>query len=163
MSQYERLEYGILFVIWQGTHSNCISKLPVFSLFFPCLIANFSYVNLCQLWLQCIPYTKLIWQTYPAFLFFFFFFFFWGGGVIFAANIEIPFPVRIREFTTWANQIPCVSAKFPNSLCFPWQGFFFAIFPVFPVFPVKCVPCMGIQLTYSHYYFFRAEWGIMPQ
>ena len=34
------------------------------------------------------------------------------------------FTFRIREFTTCANKIPCVLAKFPNSLCFPWQGIF---------------------------------------
>ena len=52
---------------------------------------------------------------------------------IFIANIKIPFTFRIMEFTTWANQIPCVLAKFPNSLCFPWQGFYLAFSPVFPV------------------------------
>ena len=64
--------------------------------------------------------------------------FFWE---IFSSNFEISFTFRIREYTTWAYQIPCVLAKFPNSLCFPWQGMFLAIFPVFPVFPVQWVPC----------------------
>ena len=33
----------------QGTHSNCIFKFPVFSLFCPCPTANFPCANLCDL------------------------------------------------------------------------------------------------------------------
>ena len=60
---------------------------------------------------------------------------------IFAANIEISFTFRISEFTTWANQISYVLAKISNSLCFPWQFFFF----IFPVFPVQWVPCWRVH------------------
>ena len=69
--------------------------------------------------------------------------------IFFASTITISFTFRIRTFTTWANKIPCVSlcldkipcvlTKFPNSLCFPWQGFLLAIFPVFPVLWVPCI------------------------
>ena len=78
-----------------------------------------------------ITYPKLTKQTYSALK---------KKLEIFAANIEIYFTFRIREFTTAANQISCVLAKFPNSLCFPWQGFLLVIFPVFPA---QWVPWTG--------------------
>ena len=57
----------------------------------------------------------------------------WKKMDFFASIIAVSFTFRIREFTTCANQIPCVFpvlrqhslsfpcvlAKFPNSLCFP--------------------------------------------
>ena len=56
---------------------------------------------------------------------------------IFAANIEIAFTFRIREFTTSANQIPCVFPVFWQNFqipcVFPDRDFFGTIFPVFPV------------------------------
>ena len=42
----------------------------------------------------------------------------------FAANIAISCIFRLNEFTTWANRIPSVLAKFQNFLNFPWQGYF---------------------------------------
>ena len=59
---------------------------------------------------------------------------------------------KMDFFATWANKIPCVFpvfkqnslcfpcvlTTFPNSLCFPWQGYFLAIFPVFPLPWVRC-------------------------
>ena len=59
---------------------------------------------------------KLIWQTYICF-------------EIFVGNIKISFTFRIREFTKWENQIPCVLAIFQNS---PDRDFFW------PIFPVQC-------------------------
>ena len=60
---------------------------------------------------------------------------FWKKMEIFVANIAISFTLRISEFTTWANTIPCVLAKFPNSLCFPWQGIssLFSLCRAYPV------------------------------
>ena len=113
----------------QGTHSNCIFKFPVFS---PCPTANFRvyFRDLLLLHTQNCLGRDL--SSYK---------FFWE---IFAANFKISFTFRIRELTTWANQIPCVLAKFPNSLCFPWQGFFFATFPFFTLFSL----CSGSPSTY---------------
>ena len=48
-----------------------------------------------------------------------------------ATNIEISFTFRIREFTTRANQIPCILATFPNSL-FSLTGICCDHFPCFP-------------------------------
>ena len=62
---------------------------------------------------------------------------------IFAANIEISFTFRIREFTTSAIPIPCVLTKFPNSQ-FSLQRICLAIFPVFPV---QWVPCHMTNIT----------------
>ena len=39
------------------------------------------------------------------------------------------FTFRIRDFTNWVNKIPCALVKFPNSLCFLWQGIYFCHFP----------------------------------
>ena len=95
----------------QGTHSNCIFKFPVFSL-------SDRKFSLWQFtWFVTITYTKLTWQTYPAPQKF----------ESFRHKYWNIFTFRIRAFTTWANQIPCVLAKFPNS--------FFFVFYHFPCFP----------------------------
>ena len=60
---------------------------------------------------------------------------------IFAANIEIPITFRLRELTTWANQIPCVLTQFLNSLCFFLTGNLFGHFP--------CFPCVLGTLSYT--------------
>ena len=92
----------------QGPHPNCILILPVFSLF------NFPCANVCDLWL-------LLKQN-------------WLGSIQlkkignFHSKHHNIFTFRIREFTTWANFF---GAKFPNSLCFPWQGFLLKQFSLF--------------------------------
>ena len=83
---------------------------------------------LCQFpWFMTITYTKLTLWTYPASKYF---------GGIFAANIEMSFTFRIREFTTWANKISCVFCDF-------WQHF--QIPCVFPdrdfLKTISCFPC----------------------
>ena len=102
------------------------------SLCFSCLTVNFPCANLRDLWLlytqNCL--IQLLWKN---------------GN--FRGKYQNIFTFRIREFTTWTNQIPCVLAKFPNSLCFPWQGFFVA---VFPVFPVAWVPCWWHNMYQVH-------------
>ena len=106
------------------------------SLCFPCPTANFPCANLHNLWLL---HTQN-WLGRPIMLL-------EKKWISFAANIAISFTFRFRAFTIWANKIrcvfpvfwqnslcfPCVLTKFPNSLCFPWQGILGAIFPVFPV------------------------------
>ena len=85
----------------QGTHSNCIFEIPCVFPVFPVPLQIFP-----------VP-------IYVIFL------------GLFTANIELSFTFIIREFTTWANQIPCVLAKFPNSMC----SLTVNIFDHFPCFP----------------------------
>ena len=105
-------------------------KFPVFSLFFPCPKANFPCANLCDLWI--LHTQNLLSRRFNLKKKF--------GD--FHSKFRISFTFRIKVFTTWANQIPCVLAKSSNSLCFPWHNFFFGIFPVFPV---HWVPCSSLQ------------------
>ena len=99
------------------------------SLCFPCFffLSNCRF-SLCQFtWLMTITYTKLTWQTYPPSKIN------WKFLEIFTAKIEISFTFRIKEFTIWAKQIPCVFPVFWQNFQIPWQGILLAISPVFPV------------------------------
>ena len=120
---------GMIYIEWnmqkQGTHSNYIFKFPVFSQFFPCLTASFPCANLSDLWLLLTKNWLAGSSSFNKFL------------EIFTANFEISFTFRIREFTTWANQIPCVFPVFWQNFqiycVFPDRELFLVIFPVFPV------------------------------
>ena len=97
----------------------------MFSLFFPCLTANFPCANLRDLWLLHTPN--------------------WLGRHIQLKKLGGNFCGKYRNIFYLRNQgiynlsnpnflcFPCVLAKFPNSLCFSWQGIFITILPVFPV------------------------------
>ena len=72
----------------QGTHSNCIFKFPVFSLFFPCLTADFPVpiYMICDYYIHKNDLADLSRLETKL--------------EILVANIEISFTFRIREFTT---------------------------------------------------------------
>ena len=64
---------------------------------------------------------------------------------IFAANIAIWFTFRIREFTTWANKVPCVFRVWQNfkiPCVFPGREFFgpFSLFSLCSGYPASR-PC----------------------
>ena len=113
----------------QGTHSNCIFKFPLFSLFFPCPTANFP----CAIYVIFDYYIhKADFADFSSLNFF---------GEIFAANFEISFTFRIREF--WQNfQILCV---FPDREYF-WPFFLFSLCSGYPA-KSACTLTLGFITT----------------